>query len=178
MIWEKITITLNTLTTLGVIALLVYGFLLYKRYPKGIEGAVAEYWEKRGFKTDTIHVEIDYDKLPKPEFKYVVPPAKVYNYPIPKTPGVEVEVDEQYIRIIDSLQNEITKIHKLYLTYEPRSSKLLWGSFTRDSLRVDLLDITGNIQTLSYGVNYNRFSYQWREGHLEANPVSYRNPWR
>lgn len=163
---------LSSLTFTIVAGLLIWS--LFFKPEKDPAKELIEYWEKRGFKTDTVYVEVDYSKLPKPVFEYTVPPAKVYNYPQVHNGGLtDISIDyiDLYIHVIDSLQQEITKIHENYLKLQPEAPKVLYGEFSRDSLEVDLLNINGDVQTSQYGVNYDRFTYQWVDGTLKANPM-------
>src|SRR5688500_4751238 len=103
-----------------------------------------EYWEKNNFRTDTIIVDFDYSKIPSPVYQYTVPPATVHVFnPTTQPAHVIVVRDSSLFRVIDSLKNEITEIHENYLKLYPKAPKILYGAFSGDSLRLDLLDITG-----------------------------------
>lgn len=152
-------------------------FYLYQRQEAGTK-ANREYWEgQKGkkFKTDTVIVKIDYDKLPRPIFKNIVPPATVYEYPdeIYQEPQVVLTLNDSLLQVIDSLSKRIVDINPIYLKRHPEAPKLLYGVFTSDSLTLDLLDITGGINRFQYGVNYERFHYQWVNGELRADKIPF-----
>jgi hypothetical protein len=153
-------INIQTLLLIGILALLAYVVFFM---PDNTD-TLLEYWENKDFKTDTVIYEVDYTKLPKPEYKNYVPPAVVINY-IDSTKVIEntryVQADDSLIQVIDSLTDEITKISLAYLKLYPSAPKFIYGEFTGDSLRFDLLAIGGQISSHRYGVNYQRYSYQW-----------------
>jgi hypothetical protein len=155
-----------------VILLLLYIFFV-KPHSK-TESNLKEYWENKKFKTDSIKVDVDYTKLPKPTFKFPVPPAFVFDYtkipPSVNTTHIIVQNDS-LLQVIDSLSKEITTISALYLKLYPSNPKLIYGEFSRDSTRLDLLSIDGRIRSNRFAVNYDKFSYQWNDGDFKANPV-------
>jgi hypothetical protein len=131
-----------------------------------------EYWEDKGFTTDTLKVQYQYI-LPAPSKKevpplkviqYTDPPAKEYHY---KT----IVLNDSLLKVIDSLEKEIIVINERYLKIFPKAHKLIHGKFSGDSLRLDVLDIEGHLSTIIYGVNYDRFTYQWRDNELKADPL-------
>jgi hypothetical protein len=155
-----------------ILATLTLGLLIYFFYHNDNKHQEAlEYWEQHDFRTDTVQVEIDYNKLPKPHFEYKVPPAQVHYY-AGSTTNNKLVLSDSLIQVIDSLQNHIYTINELYLKLYPSAYKLIYGEFSRDSLTLDLLGIDGKFKTLKYATNYNRFSYQWKDSELKANPVS------
>lgn len=130
-----------------------------------------EYWEKAAFKTDTIHLTIPYTQVTNPTYKFTVPPATVIQYQSPNLPQVSVSLNDSLLIVNDSLRKVITNISTLYLKQFPEKPKLIYGSFSGDSLRFDFLRIDGSISTENYGVNYNRFKYQW-DGSFRADPIN------
>lgn len=158
---------------LGLSQLVVIAFLCYLVYKHGLfEKQVQEYWENPNFKTDSVKVNVDYDKLPKPVYKNYVPPAIVINYiDSTKTLHTSVVQSGELLKVIDSLKNEITLINDKFLKIAPKNPKLLYGEMSFDSLRLDVLNIDGQIYSNRYHVNYDRFSYQWVDGNIKANPV-------
>lgn len=154
------------------LAILILGLLIYSFYHNDNKHKeTLEYWERKDFSTDTVQVEIEYDKLPKPEFKYNVPPAQVHYYQ-GSTTNNKLVLNDSLIQVIDSLQNQIYTINELYLKLYPSAYKLIYGEFSKDSLTLDLLGIDGKFKTLKYATNYNRFAYQWKDSELRANPIS------
>lgn len=151
-----------------IIGLAIIGYLQFENRERQ-----KEYWEDPNFRTDTVHVEVDYSKLPKPEFKYDVPPARVFYYNRDTTivNNTYLSFDDSLITVIDSLTNRITKINEDYLKLYSDYSKLIYGEFTGDSLRLDLLNINGTMSSLRFGVNYDKFRYQWEEGSFRASPA-------
>jgi hypothetical protein len=165
-------ISLRDIIQVVIVALVVYG-LFFKKDTSLDE--VKEYWENKEFKTDTVNLQIDYTKIKMPEFKYDVPPAKVYNYYSKDSTVLShtsLVMDDSLLTVIDSLQKNITKISIDYLKLYPNASKIIYGAFTNDSVRFDLLAITGVTSSISYGVNYERYRYQYIEGSFKADPIT------
>lgn len=154
---------------IGIAAFVVL-YLLWNKTDRD-KAEMLQYWEREGFKTDTVHVAVDYEKLPKPTFSYSVPPAKVYTYNNPQVNHISVNLNDSLISVIDSLENTITSIHTAYLKLYPSASKFIYGSFTIDSMNLDLLSIDGKIRSHSYPWDLKRFKYQWVEGALRASKV-------
>lgn len=151
-------------------------FYLYQRLEAG-EKANREYWEGskgKKFKTDTVHVEIDYEKLPRPIYKNQVPPAVVWTFNEPTFGNYKVKLkNDSLLQVIDTLTQRITNINTQFLTRYPEAPKILFGTFTADSLTIDLLDISGGVNRMQYGVNYQRFHYQWVNGELRADNIPF-----
>ena len=154
----------NKITT--VIMLVLAGLLAYSVFFKPDNtNELKEYWESKSFKTDTVEVKVDYSQLPKPIYKNYVPPAVVVNY-VDSTKTINnhkqvIVSNDSLLQVIDSLQNEITEISLDYIRRYPSSPKLIYGEYSGDTARFDLLEIDGQIRTYKYGVNYTRFGYQW-----------------
>jgi len=164
----------NIQTALIVVLL---GYLLTKDLlMPSPQDKLVEYWENKNFKTDSITLDIDYSKIPKPTYDYKVPPAKVYNYTNTIIKNVSVTVNDSLISVIDSLTGKIDSISLEYLKISPNSAKLLYGEFTLDTIKLDLLNISGNTQTIVYPVNYSRFSYQYQNNEFRANKNSQLSP--
>lgn len=163
----------SLLFTAGVIALLALGFWLGKYSTEDKHRTALEYWEKKGFKTDTVHVEVDYSKLPIPRFEYKVPPAQIRHYPVPvkDTQFIKITLDDSLLHVIDSLKGTIIAINERYIKFMPKAHKLLYGEFDGDSLQLDVLTIDGKIETQIWGVNYDKFIYQYVDGSLKAQPI-------
>lgn len=147
-------------------------YILFYKHGK-TEEALKEYWENKNFKTDSVTVHVDYTKLPKPIYKFTVPPAVSFDYTkIPASVySTKITMDDSLLRVIDTLKKQMTVINQNYLKIEPTKPKLLYGEFKPDSLRLDLLGIDGKIRSNRYGVNYQRFRYQWVDGELKADPI-------
>jgi len=158
----------QSIMCLAILALV--SWFIFKPQSTQIPTAL-EYWQKRGFKTDTTIIKLDY-KIPNPIFKFTVPPAQVYSYntPVPIT-GISIKLHDSLIQVIDSLHKHITTINSKYLKQFPNENKILYGAFTGDSLRLDLLHTDGGIRSDRYGVNYSKFKYQYLNGILHADPI-------
>jgi hypothetical protein len=165
----KILEILKMLIVIAILALLAW-FVFWKA-PKDKE-ADYQYWEALDFKTDTVHVDVDYSKLPKPSFKFDVPPNKVINYQAPEVnPYIRIDLNDSLIRVIDSLKGAITEISLLYLKLYPEAHKLIYAEFTQDTFKLDLLSTTGRIFTQVYPVDYARFQYQYKDNKVSATEV-------
>ena len=161
--WIRLLQLILNFTILGVI---IY---YYTYTPKEI--VTKEYWQDPNFKTDSIKVEIDYSKLPKPTFTYNVPPAKVIEYQVPSTNGISLKYQDSLIQVIDSLKDQIFTINALYLKLYPHASKLIYGEFKGDSLQLDFLNTEGRLLTSKVAVNYAKFQYQYKDGNFRAQEV-------
>lgn len=121
-----------------------------------------EYWESLDFKTDSIKAYIDYDKLPKPEYRNYVPPAIVINY-IDSTKSyktTQVIKNDSLLLVIDSIRDEYTRISLRYIQNNPKAWKILYSDLSKDSASFDMVNLEGNTVSQRYGLNYNRFKYQ------------------
>lgn len=159
-------INFNLILQIAMMAVIAW-FIMDRRAQDKV---VKEYWENPNFVTDSIKTYVDYEKLPKPEYKHHVPPNVVINY-IDSTKTLDhisLVMDDSLITVIDSLQSEITTIHEKYFKLYPTASKLIYGEFSRDSVRFDLLRTDGSIKTSTFGVNYGRFDYQYTNGNFRA----------
>lgn len=157
---------LQTIIIIIILGLLLW-FIFFKA-PKR-EQELRQYWEAKDFKTDTVHVDVDYTKLPRPEYKNYVPPAVVVEYKAPAINNqISVNLDDSLIQVIDSLQNTITNIHQAYLQLYPQASKLIYGNFSQDTLKLDVLLTSGRIQSQVYPVDYARFRYQYINNEFQA----------
>ena len=157
---------LQTLAVLIILGLLIW--FIFFRVPEG-NAELKEYWEAKDFKTDSIKVEVDYSKLPKPTYRNYVPPAVVIEYKAPEINNkVSRSLNDSLITVIDSLQNQITTINALYLKLYPQAHKLIYGSFKQDTLKFDFLTTSGGILTQVYPVNYARFQYQYKDNLFSA----------
>lgn len=133
-----------------------------------------EYWENTKFKPDTINLTIPYTSIVNPQYEFKIPPATVIQYAPTPLPKVSVTLNDSLLIVNDSLQKVITQINTTYLKQFPTRPKLLYGDFTGDSLRLDFLNINGLVTTEKYGVNYQRFKYQW-DWSFRADPPKLKN---
>lgn len=157
---------LQLILIVGIIAFLIWFYFDRKDQDK----VTQEYWENPNFKTDSIKVDVDYTKLPTPVYKNYVPPKIVVEYTPPDI-HTSISLNDSLITVIDSLKKELYTINALYLKLYPTASKLIYGEFNRDSIRLDLLGINGEVTTNYWGTNYQRFTYQYRDGQLRAESV-------
>lgn len=146
----------------------ILGLIGYFIFFKPKEPDTKEYWQNSNFKTDSIRISIDYSKIPKPEYKYQVPPAIVIQYPKQEAPGIHIKADDSLIQVIDSLKHEVFRINALYIKLYPKASKLIYGTFSKDSLSIDLLGTDGRLTTSKLAVNYDGFQYQYKDGGFRA----------
>lgn len=164
-------IPLNIILCFALMAFIwIFGFYIL-RDQANLKTELTEYWENKDFKTDSTILAIDYSKIPKPEYKYQVPPQSVTIYVDSSKvyhTYTTIESDSNTIQLLDSLQQVIAIYKKKFLVEYPESPKLIYGKFQSDTMAFDFLFPDGSLQTLSYGVNYNRFNYQFRNGKLEA----------
>jgi len=140
---------------------IMVGFFYFDR--KAQDKVQREYWENPNFKTDSIKAYIDYDKMPKPEYVNYVPPAIVINYidSTKRYSSIQVVKNDSLLLIIDSLRDELTTISLNYLKNNPQAWKLIYGEFDKDTFRIDMVNLKGFTVTQKYGVNYDRFKYQY-----------------
>lgn len=171
---EKITKWLPTILVMGAI---IFVYLTGRRDQKKTE-ELLQYWQKKGFKTDTVYVEVDYSKLPKPTFTYQVPPNKVYTYPQEQVNHISIILSDSLIQVIDSLENKITQLSSDYLKLYPSASKLIYAQFSSDSLNLDLLSIDGRMRSHVYPWDLSQFKYQWINGEMRAQSIKYKQPLR
>lgn len=162
---------LKWLPTVLVLAAIIFVYLAGRRDQRKTE-ELLQYWQKKGFKTDTVYVDVDYSKIPKPIFKYEVPPQKVYTYPQEQVNHIKVILSDSLIQIIDSLENRITQLSVDYLKLYPSASKLIYAQFSLDSLNLDLLSIDGRLRSHVYPWDLTQFRYQWVDGEMRAEKVS------
>jgi hypothetical protein len=160
-------------TLLLQIAIVIIIIMLYMDR-KTQDEVAREYWENPNFKTDSVKAYIDYNKMPKPIYKNYVPPKIVIQY-IDSTKtydNVSIVMNDSLVNIIDSLTMQITKISIDYFKRFPNEPKLIYAEFARDSLRLDLLGIDGTLRQNTFGTNYDRFTYQLRDGEFRAEELS------
>lgn len=137
----------------------------------GLKDQTKEYWQQPGFRTDSIKVDIDYSKLKIPEFKIQIPPVKVVEYQTPEAPKAYISLNDSLITVIDSLKNHIYTINTLYLKLYPEASKLIYGEFTHDSLRLDLLTPEGRIISTQVASNFSKYVYQYKNNAFRAQGI-------
>jgi len=158
----------NIVSILGVlIGLAILGLLIENRIllrdSKATDKDKAEYWKNPAFKTDSVVVEVDYSKLPKPQFKNSIPPAVNIQY-IDSTKHVyHIDLNDSLVRVIDSLTNTITNISKDYLAKYPTAPKFIYMELSSDSLTLDLLSTSGQISRDIYYINLLKYAYQWNQ---------------
>lgn len=120
------------------------------------------------YTTDTIHNHYHYKINPIDTNGIVVKPRIVVNFPKNDLQGIQIQLQDSLLKVIDSLTKTIVMINQDYLKQYPTSSKLIFGKFTQDSLQLDLLGISGDISSLHYPVNYSEFTYTYVDGKLKA----------
>lgn len=129
-----------------------------------------EYWEDPNFVPDTIKGETVYIERDAP--KHYVKPKIVIQWKTPEKEFITIECDnDSLLKLVDSLGIELASVNKSFLTQFPNSSKLIGGTFELDTFKLDLLDISGNITTQIFPVNYNRFKYTYTNNKLGADKV-------
>jgi len=131
------------------------------------------YWKDPNFKTDTIKVDKPY-AVKGDSFPYKVPPLIIIKYEKDTSNKNSIKcINDSLIKVIDSLGNQLSQINKSFLTQFPNSYKLIGGFFSLDTLKLDLLDVTGNISTQFYPVDYQNYDYQWYNDKMRAREISY-----
>jgi hypothetical protein len=145
-----------------LLAILIIMVTIFWLDRKGQDEIAKEYWENPNFKTDSIKVYIDYDKLPKPQYTNYVPPAVNIKYidPTKSYKTTQVIKNDSLLLIIDSMRDEFTRISLRYLKNNPEAWKILYGEFNSDTVSFDMVNLEGNTITDKYAVNFNRFKYQ------------------
>jgi len=155
---------------LAIVGLLVYFIFFHVPEQRKQD---REYWEHANFKTDTLNVQVNYDSIPTPIFKYPVPPKLVINYiDSTRTEHIHIDMSDSLIQVTDSLKKEIYRISTQYLKLHPTSPKLIYAQFQRDSLRLDLLNIAGSISSQLFLVDYENFRYQYKDNQFRAEKLS------
>lgn len=145
---------------IGFVAL--YTFVLYLVFRPKIQehNDIAKqnipYFEKEGFKTDTVRIT---------EFK-----DKLIPYPIEMPPQKVMVVDTQYypkevVRYIpqDSLGPSIS-IPKYYGKYP----FLVAGDFSKDNISLTLADTSGNIRTEIFPTMYSDYKYRYTNSSMSS----------
>lgn len=165
---EKVAKILNSVILLVILGLLIWFMFQMRKGNEALQNQAREYWEDPKFVPDTIIAGFDYSQLPKPIYKNYVPPKVVINYPETPTTGFTLELRDSLISIINEVTGERDSIAQAYILLYPKASKLIYGQFSLDSLVFDLLDPSGAISTSVYPVNYQRFTYQYRDAKLHA----------
>ncbi len=166
---------LNLLLTLTILVALYFLWIDAHERDGLLKRDLKQYWQVKGFKTDTIKVEIDYTKLPKPKFEFVVPPAEVITFKPTNFDGRTVKLRDSLLTVIDSLENHIYTINTLFLKIEPTASKLLYAEFKFDSIRLDLLSTQGRVYSSRVATDYANFQYQFQDGEFRASAVKPRS---
>lgn len=151
------------------------GYIIISDVVKDNQGeAMIEYWEQKGFQTDSVSLNIDYTKIKVPEFKYNVPPIQVRNYYRKDSTiiyNTHLDLNDSLLNVIDSLEGSITSIHLDYIKLYPTANKLINGYFDNDSITFDFLKVDGNISTEVYPINYTRYRYQYTSNGFRADPI-------
>lgn len=161
--FNRNTITIAILAIISGFVILGY-YSAWKRYQDTIRDAA--YWRADSFKTDTVYLEKPYQVLIP--YKEVVPPKKITVYKYTE-PTLYLKIQDSLLMIIDSLENRPPIIIKpQFLTQYPEAPKLLGASFGKDSISLDLLNISGSIHREDYPVNYNVFKYQYVNNSFRA----------
>lgn len=167
---------LDLIIKLGILTAIIW-FAFFKYEGNKIP---QQYWQDKHFKTDTINIPIDYSKIKVPEFRYGVLPKIVLNYIDSSHQHIHVHGNDSLLTVIDSLKHRITKINAEYLKIYPKAAKILYGQFSGDSIRLDLLAIDGKVRSQIYLTNYLGFKYQYlsETNEFRAQKIKIDNPLR
>lgn len=160
-----------------IVALLIsIGFSVYF-VKKHLNTATEEaaYWRQKSFKVDTVFSTTAYKDILQPIYNEGVPPAQVINYPTTVNNTRVVMDTAGMVAVLDSVLKTRLTISPTYITQSPSSHKLLYGEFAKDTLKLDILDITGKIRRETYPVNYSAFRYQYLNNSMRATELSTRN---
>ncbi len=168
---KRLTDILGIITFLLIIGTLLYAVLFHFPNQRRED---RQYWEALAFKTDTIIVKAPHVDVHLPKYPNYVPPKFVLNYLDSSVNYIQVQANDSLVRVIDSLQNRITQINIDFLKRYPEASKLIYAEFRNDSLRLDMLNIQGKINTELYSLNYNRFTYQYRDNQLRSEKLPFK----
>lgn len=152
-----------------LITLVVVGVMWY--FQRKTDDKLADYFKDNNFKTDTLVIKEEY-RLPQTRVEYTLQPYTVYQYqPFDTTliKNILIQYADSLIRIMDNNTGEVTEINPDFLKLYPKNPKLIYGSFNRDSIRLDLLNLSGEIFTQVYPTDFNRYSYVYQNGKMGLN---------
>jgi hypothetical protein len=166
---------LNLILTLAILTALYFLWVDSSNNAELMKRDLKQYWQERGFKTDTIKVDVDYTKLPRPKLEFKVPPAQVITFTPANVDWKAVELRDSLLLVIDSLENHIYTINTLFLKIEPTAPKLLYAEFKFDSIRLDLLSTQGRVYSSRVATDYANFQYQFQDGEFRASAVKPRS---
>jgi hypothetical protein len=154
---------MKTSNILPYLLLVVMGWLLYLQYQNSQalkeNKESLEYWQKEGFKTDTVKVQSVYN-TPQNIYPNYVGPKNYYSY-LDDTSSNILKYLDSVLQVNDSLGKTLATINSQYIKKFPTKPKLIYGEFKQDSLRLDFLEISGEVHRYDYLVNFRRFNYQW-----------------
>jgi hypothetical protein len=122
------------------------------------------------YKTDTIFIDTLY--VPGKPYPVHTPPkiVKIYVIDTAALDSIKLALNEKEI-IISGLKESIA-ISVNYLKQFPSNPKLLAMDLTRDTLKLGLLSITGQVQENVWPIDLNQFNYRWNYGSdLSRHPV-------
>lgn len=168
---KRITDALGIITFLAILASLAYAIFFHFPQQRRED---RQYWESMTFKTDTVVIKTQYPNIILPKYPNYVPPKFVLNYLDSSVNYIQVHASDSLLRVIDSLQNKITQINIDFIKKYPEASKLLYAEFSTDSLRLDLLNIRGQVNTQLYSLNFERYRYQYRDGEIRAEKLPFK----
>ncbi len=170
----------QNLITIGsvLLSMVLLYIILNMKYCSGIKSNTKVpigYWQAKGFRVDTVFVPKPY-KVKGDSFPYLVYPKIVKVYPPDpffqglNSPTISCKEDS-LIEVINKLNKHITLINQKFLTQFTMDSKLVYGLFNRDTVRLDILKIDGNLQTNIYPTDYGNFKYEFKDDQLRADTL-------
>lgn len=145
---------------ISFIGIIVFGLIFFI---KGLNTPKPEVTDFYHYQTDTVIVKEVYHE-PSISNNYHETPVKTYYTYLPDTSNRYhlVKVNDSLFNVVDSLNKVVQSIDYTYLTQFPKASKLIAGTFTKDSLTLDLLMTTGKVVRNYYPVNYSLFQYKYQ----------------
>ena len=128
-----------------------------------------QYWETEGFKTMVDSIGKTYSKVldSRPTHIITVPEKIIERFDRESPLNRQLILGkDSLIQVVDSLNKVISKIDTDFLTNYPQNPKLIWGSFSIDTLKFDLLNTDGLISSHLWIADYSRYKYTWSQGSL------------
>lgn len=132
--------------------------------------------DKDLFPTDTIYLYKDkyvYDTIKVP-YKEVKPQIIIYKERLKADTLWGIELKDTTIWIFtDTGHHSIDTIgfDTRFLTFKPKNPKIIKGRYLENTMSMELLDTTGNVQTYTYPWNLVKYNYTWEDGVLKAVPI-------
>lgn len=154
-----------------LVALLGVGGYMYYTNSKALkeEKAHVQYWETEGFKTlmDTLDIRYSSYIDKRPVYNITVPEKEILTFknenPLNRS---LIKANDSLYQVVDSLGAVISNLDRKYITLYPDNPKLLSGFFSRDSLRLELLNIDGTITSHLWLTDYERYKYGFKNNTL------------